>query len=87
MKKVAAYSLALFCLSVGIATQAHATPSYWHYCPGNWHYTVPPPAWADLSQCQWFAVTVTKGPNGPVYDFRPADPSEVPPPSPGFPWP
>jgi hypothetical protein len=72
---------------LGLAAPAWAGPSYWHYCPGHSGYTVPPPAWADLSVCHWFAVTVTRGPSGPAYNFVEADPSQVPPPAPGFPWP
>ena len=52
--------------------------------------TGPPPkfhgTW-DILVCHWFAVTVTKGPSGPVYNFAEADPSQVPPPAPGFPSP
>jgi hypothetical protein len=40
-----------------------------------------------LSVCHWFAVTVESGPSGPVYNFVEVDESQVPPPSPGFPWP
>jgi hypothetical protein len=72
---------------LGLAAPAQAGQSYWHYCPGDWKYTVPPPAWADLSVCHWFGVTVTRGPSGPVYNFAEVDPSQVPPPAPGFPWP
>ncbi len=75
--------------AMGLAAPAQATPpSYWHYCPGQkWGYTVPIPPGFDLSVCHWFAVTADSTPSGPVYHFREADPSEVPPPSPGFPWP
>ncbi|HET9892268.1 MAG TPA: hypothetical protein VFQ42_17375 [Mycobacterium sp.] len=72
---------------LGLATTAHAGPSYWHYCPGHWEYTVPVPPGTDLSVCHWFAVTVDRGPAGPVYNFVEVDPSQVPPPAPGFPRP
>jgi len=57
------------------------------YCPGHWEYTVPVPAGTDLRVCHWFAVTVVRGPSGPVYNFVEVDQSQVPPPAPGFPWP
>ena len=72
---------------LGLAAPAQAGASYWHYCPGLWEYTVPVPARTDLSVCHWFAVTVESGPSGPVYNFVEVDESQVPPPSPGFPWP
>ncbi|SOX55195.1 hypothetical protein MAAFP003_3882 [Mycobacterium ahvazicum] len=73
---------------LGLAAPAQAGPSYWHYCPGQkWGYTVPIPPGFDLSVCHWFAVTVTNGPSGPVYHFEEANPADVPPPAPGFPWP
>ncbi|MEE6179316.1 hypothetical protein [Mycobacterium sp. 050134] len=74
---------------MGLAAPAGATPpSYWHYCPGQkWGYTVPIPPGFDLNVCHWFAVTVESSPSGPVYHFAEADPSQIPPPSPGFPWP
>ena len=72
---------------LGLAAPAQAGPSYWHYCPGHWEYTVPVPAGTDLRVCHWFAVTVVRGPSGPVYNFVEVDQSQVPPPAPGFPWP
>ena len=72
---------------LGLAAPAQAGASYWHYCPGHWEYTVPVPDGTDLSVCHWFAVTVDSSPSGPVYHFAEVDESQVPPPSPGFPWP
>jgi hypothetical protein len=80
-------SCAIAAAAVGLAAPAQASPSYWHYCPGQWQYTVPVPAGTDLSVCHWFAVTVVSGPSGPVYNFVEVDESQVPAPSPGFPWP
>jgi len=72
---------------LGLAAPAQAGPSFWHYCPGHWEYTIPPPPGTDLSVCHWFAVTVVRGPSGPVYNFVEVDQSQVPPPAPGLPWP
>ncbi len=76
---------------LGLAAPAQAGPAYWHYCPGHWIYLVPPPPGTDLSVCHWFAVTPTSATDPstgyPVYKFVEVDQSQVPPPSPGFPWP
>lgn len=51
---------------LGLSAPAQASPSYWHYCPGEWHYTVPVPPGTDVSVCHWFAATSTGTPSGGI---------------------